>query len=149
MHVTCNLKQLFITLATSRNLMKKTFFQLVRYVGVGATATGADYGSYYLLTRAFGLGVYVSNPLAYLAGNVISFLGHRFITFRSAGKPFGEYVRFLCVTAVGLGISQLAIWVSLSLGFHDLVAKALAVIVSGCFNYLANRFWTFRAKRRP
>jgi putative flippase GtrA len=124
--------------------MKKTFFQLVRYVAVGGAATAVDYGSYYFLTRGLSVGVLAANPLAYLAGNVVSFLGHRFITFRSEGKPLGEYVRFLLVTAIGLAVSQTVFVVLVWLGVHDLISKAAAVIVSGCFNYLANRFWTFR-----
>jgi putative flippase GtrA len=129
--------------------MKKVFFELVRYVFVGGAATAVDYGSYYLLTRGLAMGALAANPLAYLAGNFVSFTGHHFVTFRSSGKPLGEYVRFVIVTAVGLGISQIVVWLLLGLHTHDLIAKAASVVISGLFNYLANRFWTFRTLRRP
>lgn len=129
--------------------MKKTFFQLIRYVTVGGAATAVDYGLYYFLTRGAFFDALAANPLAYLAGNVVSFLGHRFITFRSVSKPFAEYFRFLLVTTIGLAVSQAIMVFFVRLGVHDLISKAVAIVMSGCFNYLANRFWTFRAKPRP
>jgi putative flippase GtrA len=124
--------------------MKKTFFQLVRYVLVGAAATFVDFGSYLLFTRVLLLAAQVANPLSYLVGNVVSFLGQRTITFHSNGRPGPQYFRFLVVNAIGLGISQLTLLVFLHFGISDLVGKTAGVIASGSFNYLSNRFWTFR-----
>ena len=124
--------------------MKKTFFELVRYVSVGVMATVVDYGAYYILTRSFSFAATVANPGAYLVGNVVSFLGQRTVTFRSHGHPGSQYLRFLVVNATGLVISQFTLVVLMRLGVNDLVAKAAGVITSGTFNYLANRFWTFR-----
>ena len=124
--------------------MKKTFFELVRYVLVGIMATVVDYGAYYILTRFLFFSAVFANPIAYLAGNVVSFLGQRTVTFRSHGRPGSQYLRFLVVNATGLVISQLTLVVLMRLGVDDLVAKAAGVITSGTFNYLSNRFWTFR-----
>lgn len=122
----------------------RTFFQFFRYALVGGAATAADYGSYYLLTRSASLDSLVANPLSYLAGNVVSFVGHRTITFHSHGQVAPQYLRFIGVTIVGIIISQLVVWVSLRLGVYDLIGKAFAVALSGLFNYLVNRSWTFR-----
>lgn len=124
--------------------MKKTFFELVRYVLVGIAATVVDYGSYYALTRYFFLTAQTANPIAYLLGHIASFAGHRTISFRSSGRPGRQYLRFLLVNFVGLAISQLTLVVLLRFGAHDLIAKAAAVATSGFFNYLANKFWTFK-----
>jgi putative flippase GtrA len=126
--------------------MKKTFFQLVRYVLVGGAATAFDYGVYFLFTRGLFLAVELANPLSYLAGSVFSFLGQRSITFRSNGNPWPQYFRFVIVNAIGLCVSQATLLIGLHFGLHDLVAKVVCVITSGSFNYLANRFWTFRIK---
>ncbi len=124
--------------------MKKHFIQLVVYILVGASATVVDYFSFIALTRVFGLGALLANPLAYLAGNIVSFVGHRRVTFLSHNHPVREYARFVAVTAAGLGISQLVLAGLLDLGVYDLAAKAAAVLISGLFNYLVNRLWTFR-----
>jgi len=123
--------------------MKKTFFELVRYVLVGVVATAVDYGAYYILTRFFFFAAVVANPVSYVCGNVVSFLGQRTITFRSHGRPGRQYLRFLIVNVTGLVISQFTLVVLLRLGVNDLVAKAAGVLTSGTFNYLSNRFWTF------
>jgi putative flippase GtrA len=126
--------------------MIKTIFQLLRYISVGATSTLADYGSYIFFTRIAAMPALEANPLSYLIGNVVSFFGHRPITFRSQGNPMPEYVRFVFVSIAGLLVSQIVIAFALYIGIADLVAKAAAVLVSGAFNYLMNRFWTFRMR---
>jgi len=125
-------------------ISEATFFQIARYFVVGAVSTVADYGSYLFFTRGLALSAFDANPLAYLFGNAVSFFGHHFITFRSHGKPLPEYLRFIFVSIVGLGVSQAVIAATLGLGAPDLIAKAAAVFISGLFNYLCNRFWTFR-----
>jgi putative flippase GtrA len=125
--------------------MKKKFFEFVRYVLVGIVATVVDYGGYYILTRFLFFPATSANPVAYLVGNVVSFLGQRSVTFRSHGHPGRQYLRFLVVNVTGLIISQFTLVVLLRLGVDDLIAKAAGVITSGTFNYLANRFWTFKA----
>ena len=129
--------------------MKATIFQLIRYVSVGATSTLVDYGSYVLLTRVAAMPALAANPLAYVFGNVVSFFGHRSVTFRSRGEPMREYLRFFLVSVAGLFVSQGVIAAALGWGAPDLIAKAAAVLVSGMFNYLSNRFWTFRQKNSP
>jgi len=124
--------------------MKKTFFEFVRYVLVGVAATAVDYGAYFFLTRALAMAAPLANPIAYSLGNVASFIGQRTITFRSHGHPGGQYARFLLVNIIGLVISQLTLMAIIYFGVNDLLAKAAGVITSGTFNYLCNRFWTFR-----
>ncbi len=124
--------------------MLKTFWQMVRYGIVGATATAFDYAAYFFFTRALGWSVGWANPVAYCIGNVVSFLGHRSITFRSSGAVTAEYGKFIVVTVLGLGLSQLVVVGLVALSVNDLIAKAASVLVSGLFNYLLNRFWTFR-----
>jgi putative flippase GtrA len=127
--------------------MRIALRELLRYVTIGSVSTAVDYGFYLLLTRVVGLAALTANPLSYLFGNVVSFYGHHFITFRSRGKTFPEYVRFLGVSVSGLVLSQAVIAVALAAGLPDLLSKAAAVVVSGLFNYCMNRYWTFSQKK--
>lgn len=124
--------------------MNKNLIQLVVYIIVGVTATAVDYSFFVVLTRVFNTAALWANPFAYIAGNIVSFLGHRKVTFRSSNRPLFEYARFVTVTVVGLSISQFVLAGLLEMGVYDLVAKVVAVLVSGTFNYTVNRFWTFR-----
>ncbi len=128
--------------------MKKTIFELIRYFFVGLAATFVDYGAYIFLTRFLLFHVLYANPLAYAVGSVVSFVGQRTITFRSRERyVWHQYLRFIAVNLVGLGLSQLVIIIGLKIGVHDLIAKAATIVVAGAFNYLGNRFWTFRGKQ--
>lgn len=127
--------------------LKLPMWELAKYFGVGLVATAVDYVSYIPMTRLFGLSALTANPLSYIFGNFVSFAGHHFITFRSSGRALPEYARFAAVTAGGLAVSQITVALALMAGIHDLYSKAAAVLVSGAFNYLCNRYWTFRKTR--
>ena len=126
--------------------MFELFKKMMRYCTVGAIALVVDYASYFLFTRLFDLPPYVANVAAYVCGNVVSFIGHRFFTFHSSNNPevFREYVRFLTVTVFGLAISETVIIYSLNAGIVDFIGKGVAVILSGLFNFYVNSTWTFR-----
>jgi putative flippase GtrA len=114
---------------------------------VGATASAVDYASYFLFTRLFHILPYSANIIAYICGNVVSFIGHRFFTFHTAGNPevFREYAKFLLITVLGLAISQLVVVYSIKVGITDIIGKGAAVVVSGLFNFYCNSTWTFRS----
>jgi putative flippase GtrA len=127
-------------------LMKK----MTRYCVVGLVALVVDYASYFLFTRLFHIMPYSANIIAYVCGNVISFLGHRFFTFHTHNNSaaFREYAKFLLITVVGLAISELIVVYSIKAGISDFVGKGAAVAVSGMFNFYFNNIWTFRSDHR-
>ncbi len=120
--------------------------KITRYCMVGAVASLVDYGSYFLFTRLLYIAPHGANVVAYVCGNVVSFLGHRFFTFHTTDNPqiFREYARFLVVTIIGLAISQAIVVFSLQAGITDLIGKGFAVVVSGLFNFIVNSLWTFK-----
>ncbi len=133
--------------------MRALFWQTVRYGLVGASSTAVDWLIYYGLTR--------SVPQLrewYLAANVCSFslaviwgyLMHRRFTFRAGGAHRHQFPKFLTVTLIGLGINSATLHVGVAvLGLYDLTAKVAAVGVTAVWNYLGQRFWTFRLSAPP
>jgi putative flippase GtrA len=126
--------------------MWRLFTDAMRYGVVGVSSSVVDFLFYFGLTRAAHLPELVANVLAYLVGHLVSYLGNRWWTFRSHGSVGKEYVRFWVTNLIGLAVSQTVLWVGLTLGIHDLVAKVGAIALSGLSNFLLNRHWTFRTK---
>ena len=125
--------------------MKRVLFEMLRYGLVGGASTVVDYLVYLTLTRLVGLLELDANIFAYLAGHVVSFFGNRLFTFRSTTAALGsQYWKYWFVSLVGLGISQLVLYLGLMMGWHDLWAKAAAVLLAGLWNYLMHRIWTYR-----
>ena len=120
--------------------------QLLRYVAIGGS-TASIYLAVALGTaRAFG----TTPPLASLSGFAaalpFSYLGHKRLTFRSAGAHRDELPRFIAAAAAGLAI---CVWVP------DLAVRRwhsspgcgyfLACVAVPTFNYLVMRLWVFVA----
>lgn len=114
------------------------------FTGIGATAT-------YLLAANLLLSLRV-NPelasvLAYLAGMVVSFFGHKLLTFQVKGDMGGQWVRFTVFSAFGLSLSYAIMfgttnWLGWNAGFATL---AVAVAIP-CLSFMAMRLWVFSQK---
>jgi len=128
--------------------MGKFIAEIFRYGVVGVSSGIVDFLVYVGLTRAVHFPELAANLGAYLAGHVVSFFGNRAWTFRSNGHAGYEYLRFWAVNLIGLGVSSAVLWIGLRFGIHDLYVKVAAIILSGAWNFIMNRVWTFRPQVR-
>jgi len=124
--------------------MWKLAGELFRYGVIGVSSSAVDFLAYVVFTRVTGLHALTANVLAYLVGHLVSYFGNRMFTFRTSGKMGAEYFRFWVVNLIGLVMSQIILAAGLHVGIHDLYAKVAAIVLSGGFNFLANRYWTYR-----
>ncbi len=120
--------------------------KLPTFAAVGAVCT-ATYIILALLLGRAGLGPVAASLLAYCCGMVLSYNGHRLLTFASR-RPHREGLPlFLCVNLFGLGVSLLVPGV-LTVGFGlpapvAVFATAMIVPVS---NFLGHNFISFRER---
>lgn len=88
----------------------------------------------------------VASALAFLFAVANNFLFNRWWTFRSTGPAHVEFGKFLTVSLAGLGLNTLAFSLFRAhVGLPVLVSQLLAI---GCvlpFNFIANKFWSFRS----
>jgi putative flippase GtrA len=126
---------------------------VLRYLLVGLSGTVLDFSLLSLL-KWTGLPVLPANTLSFLAGVVNNYLGNRYWTFEGRGTAgwTRQLGQFLAVSLVGLACNNLIIYLledpmghvlgQPQLGY--LPAKVLATAFVVVWNYLANRYWTFR-----
>ncbi len=127
--------------------MRKIFLEMVRYGTVGFTATILDFGTYLICTRLAGMEALVGNGISYVVSLTWAFYWNRRWTFHSSGRSWFQYGRYWLISLIGLGLSEAVLYVGLTLGYHDLIAKAASVVLVGFWNYSMHRFWTFRRPR--
>ncbi len=88
----------------------------------------------------------LASGLAFLVAVVNNFLFNRWWTFRSTGPAHVEFGKFLTVSLAGLGLNTLAF--SLFRGQVGLPVLLSQLLAIGCvlpFNFLVNKFWSFRS----
>jgi putative flippase GtrA len=97
------------------------------------------------LLHGFGLSPSVATVVGYLAVLPLSFLGHRRLTFRSAGRLTPEFRRFCLSFATGLLTSVMAMHVATDwLGLAPVFGVGLAVLLVPIITFLIMNNWVFR-----
>jgi putative flippase GtrA len=101
-------------------------------------------------TRIFGAPPTEASLAGFAAAMPFSYLGHRLLTFRSAGQHRDELPRFVAVTAAGLAISAV-VPQAMVVRWHwpPAAGYAGACIAVPAFNYVLMRLWVFVGRRRP
>jgi len=126
--------------------------QFIKFGIVGASGSVVDFGTLFTLKEFLAFNLYVANTISFTAAVCNNFLWNSLWTFRGAysGRKRRRFLPFVLVSIMGLGINQTILFV-----FHEytgleayqygyLVAKAMATVVVMLWNFLANKFWTFR-----
>jgi len=127
--------------------MKLTPF--IKYAIVGTTGTLIDLGSLYIFVEYFGLSVLISAIFSFLLAVVNNFTWNKIWTFENKSKNLRKlFIKFLMVSLVGLilTISMMAIFVNI-LKIWYMFAKILTSGVVLVWNFLANKYWTFKFKK--
>ena len=133
---------------TIPELIKKYPFikESIFYVIIGGIATIAELVSYFLLRNT--MDIYVSNFFAKSIGIIISFLLNSYINFKVHDNLLKRFIFFFGVGYAGLLISNLILHLGIErLSANEIVVKIISVLVAGVFQFLVNKFITFRKNR--
>ncbi len=126
--------------------------QFIKFSVVGAIGFAVDFTTLFTLKEFLGFNLYVANTFSFTAAVCSNFLWNSLWTFRGAfsGRKRHRFLPFAVVSIIGLGINQAILFGAHELtGLDDyqygyLVAKVIATIVVMIWNFIANKFWTFR-----
>jgi putative flippase GtrA len=119
--------------------------EFLRYLLVSAVALEVDVVTLMILTDMAGIDYLVANIVAFVTGSVIVYIGSTRWAFsqrRVAGSA--EYLIFLGIGIVGLGVNELVLWAAVAgLAFPVVVAKVGAAGASFLFNFIARKILLF------
>ncbi len=146
------------------SLMQRTgeLLRFIKFILVGLSGVGVNYGLYWILTRFAGFaplddaatGGIVSGNLAMAisieASIITNFLLNNYFTFadRNTGgikALLGRLINFNLICLIG-GLIQIGVanLLAITFGIYDLIAIPIAIIVATLWNYLLNNWWTWR-----
>lgn len=127
--------------------MNRLMDQLLKFGVVGTIAFGIDYGLLMVLTQLVGMPPVPAAAISFVVSLVFNYLASmRFVfSHRDDLSRSREFLIFLVLSAVGLGINELIVWVGTSvLGTSALwvsVTKFVATAVVMVWNFLSRRRW--------
>ncbi|MGV0879133.1 GtrA family protein [Martelella sp. FLE1502] len=115
----------------------------IRFAGVGGVATLVHMGTAALLLWIFpALPAAFVNLLAFMVAFLVSFYGHRHLTFYTRGRMH----RFLIVALCGFALNNVILYVALASSIPKLIAIIIATACVPVVTYLASALWAFREK---
>ena len=140
--------------------IKGLIAKFVKFGVVGASGMVVDFGVLILMRDIVGLPDLWANTISFTAAATSNYFLNRIWTFRSKEKQVGvEYVKFMVVSIVGLGINNGVLWLS-SLLWPEAYSssinllgmnidvfylfKLLAIAITTLWNFFGNMLFTFR-----
>ncbi len=125
---------------------QNTYIQFFRYGFVSAVALAVDFGGLVTLKEYGHLNYLIAASLSFLAGLVVNYLLSAFWVFHSSKllDKRHEFILFSVIGLVGLGLTDLILWVLTSgFGLYYVFSKAIATVIVFFWNFGARKKYIF------
>lgn len=130
------------------NYVKILYFKfrnLILYGIIGCCSSGLDFLLYTLFVSVFGWQYIVSNCISVLAGITTSFTLNRNFNFKVKDKTRQRFTIFLTVGLCGMVLSNLILYICVSkMSFNKIISKLLSIVLVVFFQFLLNKYITFK-----
>lgn len=122
----------------------------IKYSIVGIFVTGVDFAIFSMSLYIFSIPPVPSKVAAFLGAMTVSYGFNRVWTFRSRESLVRrQFPRFLAVSTIGLTLSALFIHLLVvRMSVHPLISNGITSAIVLTWNFLANKYWTFRIRNR-
>ena len=123
------------------------FLQFTKFIGVGALATGIHYAILIALVEQGHTDAVTASTIGYAISGVVNYLLNYYFTFSSQEKHSLAALKFTLVAGTGLALNSLIMYLAIVLaGIYYLLGQVMATIIVLFWNYLANRYWTYKSR---
>jgi len=131
--------------------------QIVKFSITGVVNTIIDFSILNFLIQIFAWSVLPANTVSFSLAVINSYFLNKYWTFRDK-QPIHikQFSIFIGVSLIGLGLSNLLIYIGLQIfqnydfglafAWHYNIAKAASALIVLIWNFLASKFWVFYAK---
>lgn len=110
---------------------------------VGVVGTAAHFAVLVAVVQTQLAGPVIGSVLGFCLGAVVNYLLNYHLTFNSRNRHLPTFLKFLSVALGGLCLNTLFMYF-LTQSLHYLVSQVIATSCVLIWNFLCNRFWTFR-----
>lgn len=124
------------------NFMRKLIEQIMKFGVVGVIAFIIDYGLLVLLTELFKINYLVSATVGFTVSVIFNYLASmRFVfTHKEDMTKTKEFVIFVVLSVVGLGINDLLMWLGTDMiGIPYFITKLFATAVVMVWNFVTRK----------
>jgi len=121
------------------------FRHLILYGIIGSFSSGLDFLIYTLLVQVGGIQYLFANCISVLAGISTSFILNRNYNFKVKDHAKRRFSIFLTVGLCGLVMSNMILYICIDvLSMDKLISKLLSIVLVVFFQFLVNKYLTFK-----
>lgn len=126
----------------------RTIVQFIRYGMVAVVALAFDFGTYAILVRGFDMHPVLAATIGFSIGLCVNYLLSVLWVFsRRSRSRRVEMATFLVIGLIGLGLTDLIIWIlAIELHWDELLSKLAATGVVFFWNFGARKVLLFKEK---
>jgi putative flippase GtrA len=121
-------------------------WKFIKFCVVGFSGMAIDFGTTWLLKEKIKINKYFASSTGFMLAASSNYLFNRFWTFHSENPRIAvEYMSFILISAIGLAINNLIIFLlneKMKLNFY--LSKLFAIGVVTIWNFFMNYMITFR-----
>lgn len=134
--------------------LKSLITKFIKFGIVGASGMVVHFAVLYLLRDMVHINQFIANTIGFITAATTNYFLNRIWTFRSHEKQVGvEYLKFILVSVIGLGINNGTLWLGgnllpdWNLDWRFYILWVVAVGVTTLWNFFGNMLFTFKEKR--
>jgi putative flippase GtrA len=119
--------------------------KFLKFACVGLTGVLIDFGTTYFFKEVVKIQKYVANAIGFTVAATSNYFLNRIWTFESHNPHIAiEYIKFLVISLIGLGINTLILWLLVSkFKKRFYLSKLFAIAVVTVWNFFMNWIFTF------
>lgn len=124
--------------------MKKIINQILKFGVVGGIAFVIDYGLLFILTEIFHIHYLLSGTISFSVSVIFNYVLSVLWVFDIKKKrdTKKEFVMFLVLSVIGLGVNQLIMWVLVDkMALYYMLAKIVATVVVMVYNFITRKIF--------
>ena len=121
--------------------MKRLFEQIIKFGLVGFLCFFIDYGIMVFLTEVFNVNYLISSGISFPISVIVNYvLSLTFVVDTKKGNKIKEFVIFIVLSVVGLGINQVLMWFCVDvLGIFYMISKIGATAIVMVYNFITRK----------